>query len=150
MPSDIAGKVLSAIYGFMLLISIILISQSVIIQGVREARLYNEMQGFVDKVIDTGEIPESLMADMNMAVAQSGMACTVELTRYCRVVSMKSDGSGTYDTYIPVNDKYHYNSGDYVSIRVRATSYSGTYRILHSLLGMINKRFDQSIARRVR
>ena len=150
MPSDIVGKVLSAVYGFMLLMSIILISQSVIVQGIREARLYNEMQGFVDKVIDTGEIPESLMADMNMAVASSGMDCTVEITRYCRVVSMKADGSGTYDTYIPVNDKYHYNSGDYISIRVQATSYSGSYRVLHSLLGMVSKLFDQTIARRVR
>lgn len=84
--SDIFGKVLGTMLAFILLFFAPFTMVTLSNEMVARRTIMNEMQSFIDEVIDTRAVTDKQLEDLYLGISGLGPICDVEVNRYVRVV----------------------------------------------------------------
>lgn len=149
--TDIFGKVFGAVLAFILLFIAPFTWVTLSNEMVARRTIMNEMQSFVDEVIDSRQITDSQLEDFYLGLSGLGTVCAVEIERYVRTVDPDPMHPGeVHVTYVFSEDTKTFSQGDKVKVRVHAVNYTGAQRMLRSTIGMWLPGIDYSLAGRVR
>lgn len=105
---------------------------------------------FIDEVIDTGEVSETLLTDFQLGCNSYGPIIQIEIVRFVKTIDPDPINGGTYTTYVVAEDNTHYNQGDHIQVTVKTIGYSGTQRMVMSTVGIMLPKFECTLAGRVR
>jgi hypothetical protein len=149
--NDIAGKVISLIICFIMLIAAPLTLVSVSEDMTSRRSVLNEVSNFIDEVVDTKTISDDRLADFNLGIASHGLLLNVTVKREKRVTNPDPDSEGkTYTRYLPVTNIYDYQTGDIVKVEIRQLGYNGRQRFIQRLTRLRTPPLNFSLAGRVR
>lgn len=112
--------------------------------------IINEVSMFIDEVIDTGEVSDTLLTDFQLGCNSHGPIIQIEIVRYVKTIDPDPINGGTYTTYVVADDITHYNQGDHIQVTVKTIGYSGTQRMVMSTVGIMLPKFECTLAGRVR
>lgn len=144
-----------AVFLMVLVVLCLVITPMYYISIIQYAKAEDEMMSdvaiVIDKVIDTRELTEDMIADLNLSLAAKPMNYTLSITRETIVTNPDPAHPGsTYSTYIIADDIHHYRKGDIITIRVEMFGGSMMTQIAEKLLGMRVADYDYQVAGRVR
>lgn len=151
MKTSIPGAVLLMLLTVLCLIVTPLYYISIIQYAKAENEMMSDVANVIDKVIDTRELTEDMLADLNIALAAKPMNYTLTITRETIVTNPDPSNPGsTYSVYVVADDIYNYRQGDIITIRVEMFGESMMTQIASKLLGLHLADYDYQIAGRVR
>ena len=149
--SDIFGKVLGTMLAFILLFFAPFTMVTLSNEMVARRTIMNEMQSFIDEVIDTRAVTDKQLEDLYLGISGLGPICDVEVNRYVRVVDPDPINQGKiYTTYVYSENNKEYNQGDKVQLRVHAIGDTSAARILRPIIGAWIDPIDYTFTARVR
>lgn len=141
MRISIPSLVLSVILLFLSLIVLPIYFVSIINYRDDLNTVQTASRNFIDRAIDTKEITEDMVADLNLQLASCNSTFTYTVSKEVKVTNPKGDGSGEVVTtwiYTDVNDGLvgtTFASGDFVTITVRQVGISVFQRLSSGFLG---------------
>lgn len=111
----------------------------------------NEMQMFIDEVIDTRQVSDEQLEDFYLGISGLGPVLDVRVDRYVRTVNPDPKHPGeVYITYVYTDNNREFSQGDKVQVNVKAIAYTGSQKFMQSLIGMVLPKIDYTFAGRVR
>jgi hypothetical protein len=111
--------------------------------------ILNEITNFIDKVTDTGEVNDIMLADFYLGCSSYGPVVDVKIDRFIKIVNPDGSG-GTYTTYVLSDEISEWNQGDIVNVKVTAIDYSGAQRLMQYFLKLITPKPEFELAGMVR
>lgn len=151
MVNDIPGKILGIILAFVLAIIVPFVTVTVSNEMLDRRLIITDVTNFIDEVVDSRNVTDGMIDELNVKLSQYGMSVDYEITRYKRSVNVDPKNKGDYAvTYIKDEVTATYNKGDKISVRVYTTSYSATEALSHKITGMFVKDLDTTITARIR
>ena len=152
MANDIPGKFIGLLLAFVLTVIMPFVTVTVENEMLDRRLIINDVANFIDEVVDSRSVTDSMIDDLNVKLASYGMSVDYDITHYQRSVNADptSDNSDYYVTYVKVREDAEYHKGDKISVHVYTTSYSTTEALAHKLTGMFVKDLDKTITARVR
>lgn len=151
MRSDIPGKFLGLLVGFILVVIVPFVTTTVESEMVDRRLIVNDVTNFIDEVVDSRTITDGMIDDLNVNISSHGMSVDYEITRYARSVDPDPVHSGEYYiTYLKRDDWKNYAKGDKISLHFYVTGYSTTETLAHKITGMFIKDLDTTITARIR
>lgn len=148
---DVFGKVLGVMLAFILLFFAPFTMVTLSNEMVARRTIMNEMQTFIDEVIDTRAVTDSQLEELYLGISGLGPICDVEVSRYVRTVDPDPVNAGKiYTTYVYSENNTEYNQGDKVSLRVHAIGYTGAAKMLRPFIGAWVAPIDYTFTARVR
>lgn len=151
MKTSIPGMVFLMLLTALCLIVTPLYYISIIQYAKAENEMMSDVAGVIDRVIDTRNLTEDMIADLHLALAAKPMNYTLTITRETRVTNPDPNNPGsTYTVYVIADDIYHYKQGDIITIRVEMFGESMMTQIAGKLLGMHLAKYDYQVSGRVR
>lgn len=148
---DIPGRVIGLVLAFVLTIVMPFVTVTVENEMLDRRLIIRDVSNFIDEVIDSRNITDSMLEEFNVNLASYGMTVDYEIKHYKRSVNADpTSDSDYYVSYIQSDDIRNYAKGDKISIRVYTVGYSATESIAHKLTGMFVRDLDETITARVR
>lgn len=151
MANDLPGKFIGIVLAFVLTVIMPFVTVQVENEMMDRRMIINNVTDFIDEVIDSRNITDAMIDELNVSLASYGVTVNYEISRYAR--SVNSDpitDSNYYVTYLPQEDTTTFNKGDKISVRVYTVGYSSSGALAHKLTGMFVKDLDETITARVR
>ena len=148
---DLAGKICGIILAFVLVIIMPFVNVAVENEMLDRRLIINEITTFIDGVVDSRQITDSMINELNVSLAKYGISVDYDITRYARSVNNDplSDGD-YYVTYMQVDDNTTYRKGDKISVHVYSIGYSGSISLAHRLSGIFTGDLDVILTARIR
>lgn len=119
--------------------------------------ILNTVDTFVDTVCDTGVCTKTQIDDLNMNIATYGIVCTIKIEHYTEMINPNANKTGVthslvYDREITSNTPITtpMNNGEHIVVKVKSVGYTGSQRVVRSLLGVFFSGVDISVPGRVR
>lgn len=131
--SGFLSRVISLVLVFIMLIIAPLLYSYSISEMENRRLLLNEVNQFLDKVTDKGEITEDDLTEFYLQVSAHGMVIKPSVKRLVRTTVITPEGK-TKTTYIAADDIYSLNQRDVVQVTLKEMSASNYRRILYSFL----------------
>lgn len=131
--SGFLSRVISLVLAFIMLIIAPLLYSYSISEMENRRLLLNEVNQFLDKVTDKGEITEDDLTEFYLEVSSYGMVIKPTVKRLVRTTVITPEGK-TKTTYIAADDIYSLNQRDVVQVTLKEISASNYRRILSSFL----------------
>lgn len=151
MASDIPGKLIGLILAFVLVILMPFVTVTVENEMLDRRLIVTDVTNFIDEVIDSRNITDAMIDELNVNLAKYGMSVDYEIIHYGRSVNVDPTSSDDYFvTYVKKDDIRNYSKGDKISIHVYTTSYSASEYLAHKVTGMFVKDLDVTITARIR
>ncbi len=152
MGNDIPGKIIGLLLAFVLTVVMPFVTVTVENEMVDRRLIITDVTNFIDEVVDSRNITDGMIDELNVNLAQYGMTVDYEITHYARSVNVDpaTTGDNYYVTYVKADDTTTYEKGDKISVHVFVRSYSATEALAHKLTGMFVKDFDTTLTARVR
>lgn len=151
MKTSVPGAVFLMVLTVLCLIITPMYYISIIQYAKAEDEMMSDVATVIDKVIDTRELTEDMIVDLNLSLAAKPMNYTLSITRETIVTNPDPAHPGsTYSVYIVADDIHHYRQGDIIIIRVEMFGSSMMTQIAEKLLGMRVADYDYQVAGRVR
>ena len=151
MDKDAAGKFIGLLLAFALCVAGPFIIINVAEEMLDRRMIIDDISGFIDEVVDSREITDVALKELNVNLASYGVTVDYEINRYARSVDPDPLSPNGYTTnYILMDDNRHYNQGDKLSIRVFTVGYSSTQALAHKLTGMFVRDLDETLTVRIR
>lgn len=148
--SDFVGKAIAIIISF----TLCFIGPTAVFvafnTGFTNQKLINEVQMFVDEVIDTKQISSEQLADFQLGINSYGPIVDVTIKRYVKTIEPEPTKGGTYTTYVMADNVNKYNQGDQVKVTVKTVGYTGLQRLIMSTIGLLSPKFEYTVTARVR
>lgn len=151
MANDLPGKFIGLILAFILTVIMPFVTVQVENEMMDRRMIINNVTDFIDEVIDSRNITDAMIDELNVSLASYGVTVNYDITRYAR--SVNSDpitDSNYYVTYMPIEDTTTFNKGDKISVHVYTVGYSSSAALAHKLTGMFIKDLDETVTARVR
>lgn len=149
---DIPGKFIGLILAFVLTVIMPFVTVTVENEMVDRRLIINDVTNFIDEVVDSRQVTDAMLDELNVNLASYGMTVDYEITRYARSVNadpLKSNAD-YYVTYVPQDDYRTFNKGDKISVHIYTVGYSSTETLSHRLTGMFVKDLEETITARIR
>lgn len=123
-----------------------------IIQWARsENEMMSDVTSLVDKVIDTRQLTDDMLADFNLALAAKPLNYTATITRETRVVNPDPQNPGkTYTTYVLADDISQWYQGDIITVHVETFGESIYTVISNRIMGLGTGQNSFQVSGRVR
>ena len=151
MANDIPGKFIGLILAFILTVIMPFVTVTVENEMIDRRLIINDVCNFIDEVVDSRVITDSMIDELNVNLASYGMSVDYEITHYARSVNVDPTSTDDYYvTYVRQNNNTEYAKGDKISVHVYTTGYSATESLAHKLTGIFIKELDETITARVR
>lgn len=151
MSNDIPGKFIGLLLAFVLTVIMPFVTVTVENEMCDRRLIISDVTNFIDEVVDSRNITDGMIDELNVKLASYGMSVDYEITHYSRTVNVDPLKAGDYYTsYVKVNQNETYSKGDKISVRVFTTSYSATEALAHKLTGMFVKDLNVTITARIR
>lgn len=151
MSNDIPGKFIGLVLAFVLTVVMPFVSVTVDTEMTDRRLIINHVTDFIDEVIDSRNVTDAMIDELNVNLASYGVTVNYEIKRYARSVNADPiTDSDYYVTYLPQDDTTTYNKGDKISVRVYTVGYSSTGALAHKLTGLFVKDLDETITARIR
>lgn len=131
--SGFLSRVISLVLAFIMLIIAPLLYSYSISEMENRRLLLNEVNQFLDKVTDKGEITEDDLTEFYLEVSSYGMVIKPTVKRLVRTTVITPEGKAK-TTYIAADDIYSLNQRDVVQVTLKEISASNYRRILSSFL----------------
>lgn len=149
--NDIPGKVIGMILAFVLVIVMPFVNVTVEQEMLDRRLIIDDVSAFIDEVIDSRNITDTMIDELNIRLASYGMTVDYEISRYRRSVNADpTSDSDYYVTYVQSDDVTNFDKGDKISIRVYTVGYSATETLAHRITGMFVSDLDTTITARIR
>lgn len=145
MRSSIIGMVVGIIIAFLCLVVSPIYHTSIINWRDDMNTAQTAARNFVDKVIDTGEISDITLTDLNLMLATCTCSFDYEIWRETKVVNPAGAGR-TYTTWqqVEIRSDTLWETGDIVTIEIRQTS-QGIFQRLAA--GFFNTTYSNRVIR---
>lgn len=151
MANDLPGKFIGIVLAFVLTVIMPFVTVQVENEMMDRRMIINNVTDFIDEVIDSRNITDAMIDELNVSLASYGVTVNYEISRYARSVNADPiTDSNYYVTYLPQEDTTTFNKGDKISVRVYTVGYSSSGALAHKLTGMFVKDLDETITARVR
>lgn len=151
MANDLPGKFIGLVLAFVLTVLMPFVTVQVESEMMDRRMIINHVTDFIDEVIDSRNVTDAMIDDLNVSLASYGVTVNYEISRYARSVNADPiTEADYYVTYLPQDDTTTYNKGDKISVRVYTVGYSSSGALAHKLTGMFVKDLDETITARVR
>lgn len=151
MGSDLPGKIIGILLAFVLCVIAPFVLINVQDEMLDRRMIINNVSDFIDEVIDSREITDTALKELNISLASYGITVDYEIKRYARTVDYDPISDSDYSVnYVLVTDNKHYEKGDKISIHVYTVGYSSTNALAHKLVGMFVRDLDETITARIR
>ncbi len=151
MSTDIPGKFIGLLLAFVLTVIMPFVTVTVENEMLDRRLIITDVTNFIDEVVDSRNITDGMIDELNVKLAQYGQSVDYEISHYKRTVNVDPVKSGSYyTTYVKTNNTSSYEKGDKISVHVYTTSYSATEAVAHRLTGMFVKDLDTTITARIR
>lgn len=119
-----------------------------------QEELFNEVHLFLDKVADTKQITKADLEDFTLAMSGTTIPIKFEIVREARQVNPDPASitvpKKTYTTWVPTEDIYRYDDGDFLKITVTQTGKNFYQSFSASALGMYTPEIEFTLGRMVR
>ncbi len=131
--SNFLTRVISLVLVFLMLIIAPLLYSYSVSEMENRRLLLNEVNQFLDKVTDKGEITEDDLTEFYLQVSSHGMVINPTVKRLVRTTVVTPEGK-TKTTYIAADDINYLNQRDVVQVILNEVSASTYQKILYSFL----------------
>lgn len=151
MGNDLPGKFIGLILAFVLTVVMPFVNTTVEGEMLDRRSIVMDITNFMDEVVDSRQITDAMLKELNTSLASYGVNVHYEITHYRRSVNPDPMGQFEYYTsYIPVGDDVAYEQGDRISVRVYTLGVSTTQTVARKLTGMFIQKFDKTLTARIR
>lgn len=111
----------------------------------------NAGRNFIDKVIDSGEVTDKTMEDLNLELAGCTVVFKYEIRYAKKVVSPDPDDpDGTITTWVNIDKPEVLREGDIVTIDMKQQNLNIMQRLANACLGTVFNREDITISGMIR
>ncbi len=151
MNTDIIGKFLGVFLVFMLLVVAPFIAYGAQKTALDSRAIVSVVNNFIDEVVDSREITDSMLRQLNSDLASYSMAVNYEITRERRIVDPDPLNPGEYyPSMIVADDNRHYDQGDHITVRVYSIGTSTSASIAYRIARIVQPEFDYTFSARIR
>ena len=156
MFNDIPGKLIGLLLAFVLTVVAPFVNTTVMEELIDRRAIVTDVTTFIDEVIDSREITESMIKELNTNVSSYSVNVDYEVRHYRRSVNPDPLGeTDFYVSYIEMNDTddlttTDWQKGDRISVRVRTIGYSTVQTIAHKLAFLFIPELDRTFTARIR
>lgn len=148
---DLPGKFIGIIIAFVLAVVVPFVNTTVQQEMLDRRSAVMDVTNFIDEVVDSRQITDAAVRELNSSLASYGTSFDYEVTHYRRTVNPDPMKSGSYYTnYIVVDSEQEWERGDRISVRLFTIGHSTTETISHKLSGLFVPELDRTIAARIR
>jgi hypothetical protein len=149
--TDIVSKILSIILAFVLL-AICPITIAAMTEDMTARRsVLNEVQSFIDQVIDTKTCTKEQLSDLQLGVASHGLLADVTVSKYRPVTNPDPENpGGTYTRYVKSDDTSSWETGDLCKVSVKQIGENGRQKFVTRIVSLSLPKLDFELAGRVR
>lgn len=151
MANDIPGKIIGLLLAFVLTVIMPFVTVTVENEMLDRRLIVDDVSNFIDEVIDSRNVTDAMINDLNVNLASYGVTVDYDITRYARSVnSDPTTDADYYVTYLPMDDNRNYEKGDKISVHVYTIGYGTSENLAHRLTGLFVKDLDVTLTARVR
>lgn len=155
MGNDIPGKFIGLLLAFILMVIMPFVTVTIEGEMLDRRLIVDDVCTFVDSVVDSRQVSDADVEQLNLALASYGVTVDYEITHYKMSVNPDPISKGSYYiTYVKMNPDSvgvnTYDQGDKISVHVKGIGYSTTETLAHKLSGMFVKNLDFTITARIR
>lgn len=151
MGNDLPGKIIGMLLAFVLCVIAPFVTISTQNEMIDRRMIINHVTDFIDEVVDSREVTDTALTELNINLASYGIMVDYEITRLALSIDPDPVTGNSYTpNYVVTNDFYHYNKGDKISVRIYTVGYSSTQALAHKLTGLFVKDLDETITARIR
>ena len=151
MPKDIPGKFIGILLAFSLTVLVPFVNTTVEQELLDRRSIIMDITNFMDEVVDSRQITDAMLKELNTNLASYGTAVTYTVTHYRRTVNPDPLKEGKYYTnYVVVDSIEPWQKGDRISVRVESIANSITETISHKIAGLFVPKLDRTLTARIR
>lgn len=151
MGHDLPGKFIGLLIAFICSVVMPFVNTTVELEMLDRRSIITDVTNFMDEVVDSRQITESMLRELNTSLASYGVNVDYEIQHLKRDVNPDPINPGGYYTnYVPVGDSIPWEKGDRISVHVRTIGYSTTQYLAHKLVGLFVGELDRTIVARIR
>lgn len=151
MSNDLPGKFIGILVAFFLAVVVPYVNTTVEQEMLDRRSIIMDVTNFIDEVVDSRQITDAALRELNTSLASYGTSVDYEITHYRRTVNPDPMKANSYYTnYIIVDENEEWLKGDRISITVKSIGYSTTETIAHKLVGMFVPDLNRTLAARIR
>lgn len=151
MSNDLPGKFIGLLIAFVLTVIMPFVNISVEDELIDRRLIVTDICSFIDEVVDSRNITDAMIKDLNVSLAQYGVTVDYEVTRYVKSVNIDPTNTDDfYVSYIINEDASKFNKGDKVSVHVYTKGASTSGYLAHKLSGIFLPELNTTITARIR
>ncbi len=151
MNTDIIGKFLGIALAFVLLVVAPFIEYTAQQTSLDSRAIVSVVNNFIDEVVDSREITDSMLRQFNADLAQYSIAVDYEIIRERRVIDPDPLNPGEYyPSMVVTDDNRHYEQGDHITVHIYEVGTSASASIAYRLARVTQPRLDYTFSARVR
>lgn len=151
MGNDIPGKFIGLLIAFVLTVVMPFVNTTVETEMLDRRSIITDVTNFVDEVIDSRQVSDSMLQELNTNLAAYGVIVDYDITHYRRTVNPDPlDAGKSYTSYYIVGNNEEWLKSDRISVRVRTVGYSNTQMLAHRIAGLFVGELDRTITARIR
>lgn len=151
MSNDLPGKFIGILIAFFLAVVVPFVNTTVEQELLDRRSIIMDITNFIDEVVDSRQITEASLRELNSSLASYGTSVDYTVTHYRRTVNPDPmNPEKFYTNYVIVDETEPWLKGDRISVTVKSVGYSTTENIAHKLVGMFVPDLDRTLAARIR
>lgn len=144
---DIINKTIGVLIAFAIIVGGGLTIKTIMLDASTERQVFIEVQNFIDKVEDTGQITDQDLSDLYVNTSVNGVTMSIDVTR--DILTMYPTDALSGDTkvvYVESTDISKFNKGDRVNVHVQAVDYTPAQRLQWILLNLYTGKIDINLS----
>lgn len=151
MSNDFPGKVLGIIIAFVLTVIVPFINTTVEQEMLDRRSIVMDVCNFMDEVVDSRQISDSMVRELNTRISSYGMTVDYTITHYRQSVNPDPVKAGEYySNYVVVDNTEEWQRGDRIEVHVYTLGYSTAESMAHKITGMFISDLDRTFVSRIR
>lgn len=150
MEHDLPGKFIGLLLAFVLCILAPFVALTVESEMLDNRMMVMDITEFIDGVVDSRQLTDSMISELNVKLASYGKTVDYDITRYARSIDADPVNPGDYYVSFIEQADYDFVKGDKICIHAYVTGYSTAETLAHKMSGIFIKDLDVTFTARIR
>lgn len=151
MSNDMPGKIIGIILAFVLAVIVPFVNTTVEQEMLDRRSIVMDVTNFIDEVVDSRQISDSMIRELNTKISSYGMTVDYTITHYRQSVNPDPvNPDKYYSNYVVIDNAEEWQRGDRIEVHVYTLGYSTAESIAHKITGMFIQDLDRTFASRIR
>lgn len=150
MLRDLPGKFIGLILAFVLCIIVPFITLTTESEMLNNRLMVADITDFIDGVVDSRQITDAMLTELNVKLASYGKAVDYDIVRYARSIDADPVNPGEYYVSFLERDDYNFAKGDKIYIHVYTVGHGTSESLSQKISGIYMKDFDVTMTARIR